>query len=400
MEKISVSINGTKFDVKSETTILDAAQTSGIYIPRLCTHPDLLSLKGMKPIESVHRGKSEFKNDPSTPSLQEHEGCQLCVVKIEGNFDFVSSCNTQVEKNMIIWTETQDILDFRREKLMHILSNHPHACLTCAQQEGCSREPCSTNVSGEERCCPEFGRCELQKVAAFIGIREDTSRYKYQGIKVLEDEPLFIRNYELCIGCTRCVRICRDVRGVDALGFVYSNGEIIVGSIAPTLKESGCKFCGACVEVCPTGALSDKDILWAERESALVPCRDTCPLGADVPTYIRLIAEKRFEDAIAVIREKSPLPNVLGRICFHACEETCRRGQLNEPIAICALKRFALEHDSDVRKSRIVPASVTGRKVAVVGSGPAGLTATYYLAKVGHDLTVFEADSNVGGMRK
>lgn len=398
MEKISITINGTKFDVIKEQTILEAAQTSGIYIPRLCTHPDLPPMKGMKPIESVFRGTSEFKNDPTSPSVQEHEGCQLCVVKIEGKNDFISSCNTPVEENMIIWTETQDILDFRREKLMHILSNHPHACLTCAQQEGCSREPCSTNVPVEERCCPKFGRCELQKVAEFIGIREDTPRYKPQVVQVLDAEPLFIRNYELCIGCTRCVRICRDVRGVDALSFVYSNGETIVGSIAPTLKESGCKFCGACVEVCPTGALSDKDILWAERESALVPCRDTCPLGADVPQYIRLIAEKRFDNAIAVIREKSPFPNVLGRICFHVCEETCRRSQLNDPIAICALKRFALENDSEVWKSKRQPISTKERKVAVVGSGPAGLTAAYFLAKVGYDLTVFEADSNVGGM--
>ncbi len=395
MEKVNLTINGVDFSVEKGISILEAAEVSEIYIPRLCTHPDLSSAQGMKPVESVYQGTVQYKNDNS---LQEHEGCQLCIVKIEGEEELVTSCNRMTEENLKIWTDTSDIKDYRREKMKNILSKHRHACLTCAQQKGCSREPCSTNVPVEERCCPEFGRCELQKVAEYIGIREDTPRYIPQEFNVLEDEPLFTRNYELCIGCTRCVRICRDVRGVDALGFVFSDGETIVGSIKPTLKESGCKFCGACVEVCPTGALSDKDILWAERESTLVPCRDNCPLEADVPRYIRHIANRDYDQAVAVIREKTPFPSVLGRICFHVCEENCRRSQINEPIAICALKRFALEHDSGAWKSQKTSIPPKGKKIAVVGSGPAGLTAAYYLAKAGHSLTVFEAEANVGGM--
>ncbi|MHA1966297.1 MAG: FAD-dependent oxidoreductase [Candidatus Hodarchaeales archaeon] len=397
MEKLTLTINGTEISSTKGTSILEAAQTSGIYIPRLCTHPDLPPSQGTKPVEFVYRGEVQYKNDISASS-KEHDGCQLCVVKIEGEEELIPSCNKEIDENMTVWTDTSEIQDFRREKMMNILSKHRHACLTCAQQAGCSREPCSTNVSVEERCCPEFGRCELQKLAAYIGIRDDTPRYIPQEAQVLDDEPLFIRNYELCIGCTRCVRICQDVRGVESLGFVFSNGETIVGSIAPTLKDSGCKFCGACVEVCPTGALSDKDILWSERERALVPCRDTCPLEADVPRYIRHIAEREFDEAVAVIREKTPLPLVLGRICFHNCEEKCRRSQINEPIAICALKRFALEHDTGTWKSKIKIAPATGKNIAIVGSGPAGLTAAYYLAKAGHSLTVFEAESRAGGM--
>ncbi|MHA1994966.1 MAG: FAD-dependent oxidoreductase [Candidatus Hodarchaeales archaeon] len=395
MEKVNITINGTEFSIKKGISILEAAEVSEIYIPRLCTHPDLSSAQGMKPVESVYQGTVQYKTDNS---LQEYEGCQLCMVKIEGEEELVTSCNRMTEENLKIWTDTSDIKDYRRERMKNILSRHRHACLTCTQQKGCSREPCSTNVPEEERCCPEFGRCELQKVAEYIGIREDTPRYIPKELTVIEDEPLFIRNYELCIGCTRCVRICRDVKGVDALGFVFSDGETIVGSIESTLKESGCKFCGACVEVCPTGALSDKDILWAERERALVPCRDNCPLEADVPRYIRHIANRNFDQATAVIREKTPFPSVLGRICFHVCEESCRRSQINEPIAICALKRFALNHDSEAWKSQRFTIPSTGKKIAIVGSGPAGLTAAFYLAKAGHSLTVFEAEANLGGM--
>ncbi|UCG03139.1 MAG: FAD-dependent oxidoreductase [Candidatus Heimdallarchaeota archaeon] len=397
MEITSITINDTKIETKKGITILEAAQAADIYIPRLCSHPDLPPSQDLKSVESIYQGDTQYNNDNSLAS-QTHEGCQLCVVKIEGIEELVTSCNTMIQENMTIKTDLPEIHDFRQERMMKILANHPHACLTCAQKEGCSREPCSTNVPVEERCCPEFGRCELQRVAEYVGIRDDTPRYKPQGIQILDNEPLFTRNFELCIGCTRCARVCQDIRGVNALGFVFSNGETIVGSIKQTLKESGCKFCGACVEVCPTGALSDKDILWAERENALVPCRNTCPLGTDVPRYIRLIAEGKFGEAAAVIREKTPLPSVLGRVCFHVCETECRRGQLNDPIAICALKRFALEHDTGIWQSKVTIAPATGKKVAIIGSGPTGLTTAYYLARNGHSTVVFDESSELGGM--
>jgi len=170
-----------------------------------------------------------------------------------------------------------------------------------------------------------------------------------------------------------------------------------------SLKDAGCKFCGACIEVCPTGALRDKDCRWeseAEKEAVLVPCKYACPAGIDVPRYIELIARGKFAEALAVIREKVPFPAVLGRVCGHPCEEACRRGRVNEPIAIRALKRFAAAHDNGLWKQNSRVASPTGKRVAVVGAGPAGLTAAYYLAKLGHSVTVFEALPEPGGMMR
>ncbi len=131
------------------------------------------------------------------------------------------------------------------------------------------------------------------------------------------------------------------------------------------------------------------------------PCRAACPAGIDVPRYIRLIGDGKYDQAAAVVREKVPFPSVCAYVCRAPCESKCRRGTLRDrPIAIEALKRFAVDHAAkmDVRKPS---AQATGKRVAVVGSGPAGLTAAYYLRKVcGHEVTVFETLPQPGGMMR
>ena len=191
METISITINGTKLDVKKGSSVLEASLNAKIYIPSLCAHPNLPPLVGLKPNKEVFQGKNKFNSS----DFNEHQGCQLCVIKVEGIDGLTTSCSTIVEEGMIITTDSPEIQGLRREKLMKILLKHPHACLMCAQREGCPREPCSPNVPVEERCCPILGRCELQKIAEYIGIPEDTQRYKPQGRVIIEDEPLFIRNY-------------------------------------------------------------------------------------------------------------------------------------------------------------------------------------------------------------
>jgi formate dehydrogenase beta subunit len=131
------------------------------------------------------------------------------------------------------------------------------------------------------------------------------------------------------------------------------------------------------------------------------PCRVACPAGIDVPRYIRLVGDGRYDEAVAVIRERVPLPSICAYVCHAPCESKCRRGTLRDrPIAIEALKRFAVDHAA-ATDGEVPSRKETGKRVAVIGSGPAGLTAAYYLRKVcGHGVTVFETLSQAGGMMR
>ncbi|MEE9201723.1 MAG: FAD-dependent oxidoreductase [Dehalococcoidia bacterium] len=130
----------------------------------------------------------------------------------------------------------------------------------------------------------------------------------------------------------------------------------------------------------------------------VAPCHHVCPAGVQAYRYVRLGKEGKFAASLAVNRETVPFPAVLGRVCTHPCEARCTRGKVDEPIAIRALKRIASENDDGAWRERERHDPATGRRVAVVGSGPAGLTCAVYLAKKGHSVTVFEALPQAGGM--
>jgi len=379
MTKLSLIIDGQELASNKEMTIFEAAAEAGIYIPSLCAHPDL------------------------PPSGE----CGLCLVQVEGDPELVVSCTTKVAENMVVHTNTPELRQKQRQLLEKILSEHPNMCLTCWRKERCKPfDVCLRNVAVTERCvtCPENGRCELQKVADYLDIEAATIPYVYRSLPVNRDNPFFDLDYNLCIACGRCVRACQELRGIKALDFVELNGYRVAGpSRNNNHKDSGCKFCFTCVEVCPTGALVDREARYhsiAEWEAYVVPCREACPAHIDIPRYIYLIAQGKYSEALAVIREKVPFPGVLGRVCIHPCEQACRRGQLNSPICIKSLKRFAADHDTGLWKDNSRVAPPTGKQVAVAGSGPAGLTTAFYLAKLGHSVTVFEALPQAGGMMR
>lgn len=133
-----------------------------------------------------------------------------------------------------------------------------------------------------------------------------------------------------------------------------------------------------------------------QSKPKVAPCEAACPAGIDVPRYVRQVAQGRFSEALATIRERIPFPLVCGYACVHPCEAKCGRAQYEGPVAIRMLKRVAAELGSNVP---LPPAlAKTGRKAAIIGAGPCGLTAAYYLALLGHEATVFEALEQSGGM--
>lgn len=132
------------------------------------------------------------------------------------------------------------------------------------------------------------------------------------------------------------------------------------------------------------------------KQSELVPCVSGCPAGVDIPGYISLVEAGRNTDAVRLIRKDNPLPLVCGYVCEHPCEMYCRRGMVDDPMNIRGLKRFAVDHMEEDYRPHMAPS--TGKRVAVVGGGPAGLSAAYYLALMGHDVTIFEARKHLGGM--
>jgi NADPH-dependent glutamate synthase beta subunit-like oxidoreductase/Pyruvate/2-oxoacid:ferredoxin oxidoreductase delta subunit len=182
-----------------------------------------------------------------------------------------------------------------------------------------------------------------------------------------------------------------------------------------------CTACGDCVEVCPItvpvdgggrtaifgggdGAVPN---VFAIDKRGVAPCKATCPGGIHVQGYVALIAQGRFKEALDLVREAVPFPGVLGRVCYHPCEDACRRGtEIDEPVSICALKRFVADYevaqggasppDHQPAGAGAVPQG--SGKVSIVGSGPAGLTVAYFLARRGIQCDVFEALPVAGGM--
>lgn len=133
----------------------------------------------------------------------------------------------------------------------------------------------------------------------------------------------------------------------------------------------------------------------------LGPCEISCPAECDIPEFVSAIATGRDHDAIRIIRETIPLPGILGRVCPAPCEDACRRHGVDDPVSICALKRFAADRDA-AGETPFIPEKKTdtGKKVAIIGAGPAGLTAAYYLLVAGHGVTIIDANEQPGGMMR
>jgi NADPH-dependent glutamate synthase beta subunit-like oxidoreductase/NAD-dependent dihydropyrimidine dehydrogenase PreA subunit len=399
MANLTLTIDGQTIEYTEGMSILEAADEAGIYIPRMCHHPDLPPADDLKWADEIHQVDEKITGENPGEKAGSDAHCNLCLVQVEDQPDPVNSCITPVVDGMKICTDSDNVIKQRRQALGKILSDHPHSCLTCAQKQGCSRSDCSSNVPVDERCCILLGRCELEKVSEFIGIPGDTPKYIPQKRPKTTDDPLYDRDFNLCIGCLRCVRVCQKVQDKEILGAVWKDNRAWVGTLTGAgLNDAQCRFCGACVEVCPTGALLDKENVPQVRHDSALPCVGNCPAGIDIPRYIQAIAVGQYREAYEIIRSRVPFPGILGYVCFHPCESNCRRGEIDEAVAICDLKRFVADELSDELYSATSDKPDSGKKVAIIGSGPAGLTAAYYLRTLGHQIDILDREDKPGGM--
>ncbi len=254
---VLVVIDHEEIEVPSGSSILDACDRAGVYVPRLCAYP------GLEPLGD----------------------CGLCFVKVDG-VAARRACSVTVAQGMHIDTRDEEALGFRAGSMKAILGDHPHVCLVCPERDGCSRDECTYGEPPEARCCDEFGRCEIAKVASYVGVLESAPAFMHRSLGGPVVDHSVRRHLDLCIGCGRCVAACDSLEeGGSALKLVetwtlrgggegggesaggrhggvadrqsssYIGRQVAVPKEAD-LRASGCTFCGACIMACPSGALT------------------------------------------------------------------------------------------------------------------------------------------------
>ena len=211
MEMVTLTINGQTVQAPKNATILEAARSAGIYIPTLCYHPELAP-----------------------------EGaCRLCVVEASGARSLVASCVYPVAEGMVVKTNTPKVRAARKMVVELLLANHPKDCLSCQKS----------------------GDCELQKIAADLGLRKIRFEGGARKAHTIDgSNPCLVRDQEKCILCGRCIRVCRDVQGMNVYSFANRGFDTIVSTaFEQDLGNVACSYCGQCASVCPTGAIVERD---------------------------------------------------------------------------------------------------------------------------------------------
>lgn len=216
METIKLTIDQRQVEVEKGTTIYKAAKSLGIDIPVLC----YMNLDDLK-----------IENKPA--------GCRICVVEVEGRRNLAPSCNTIATEGMVVKTNTMRVLNARKTVLELILSDHPKDCLIC----------------------PKSGRCDLQNMAVRLGVRHIPGQeYAEMSTYKIDYSPSIIRDMDKCIMCRRCETMCNNFQTVGALSAINRGFMAVVApAFEQDLEKSPCTYCGQCVAVCPTGALTEVD---------------------------------------------------------------------------------------------------------------------------------------------
>ena len=251
MAEINLQIDNKAIKAKPGETVLEAALRNGIYIPSLCYDPD----------------------------LEPYGGCRLCIVQIDGMRGMPTACTTLVSEGMVVRTSTPEVNKVRLNTLELILADHPVDCLTCAKNQN----------------------CELQRVSAYLGIKERRLPPTATEREIDDSNPFFIIDRNYCILCQRCTRTCDEIACVNAIEVINRGSDSRIATFGDKpLMESICQSCGECVVRCPVGALLPK-----KNETPIQEILTTCPYcGVGCSMYLgvrdgRIVSVRGNRDGLA-----------------------------------------------------------------------------------------------------
>lgn len=286
---MQLTIDGKTVTARSGDSVLQCALRNRIYIPHLCTHR----------------------------SLPAFGACRMCIVEIDDVRGFPASCAIPAADGMVVRTDTAALKDLRRRVLELILLEHPSACLVCDKQDLCEKyRPKAMKAGRTVGChtCNNKEVCEVRALAEVLELTDLPVPPVYRDFPLERSDPFMDRDLNLCILCGRCVRICKAHHGQSTIEFVGRGSQTHIGeAFGRSLTEAGCRFCGSCIDVCPTGSLSDRYAKWFGAPERFIAT--TCTL-CDAGCAITVQASARKRAVMA-------------------------RG-INTRVPICVLGRFAI----------------------------------------------------------